>query len=113
MERGSHQSVPFVELANRFEHLIEAGAYKEGDRLPSVREIALAERLNPNTVARALQKVASDGYCVAVEKKGYFVSRAPAEKPLVGLFCSLLKEGHSEEEIQNALKEALKEVRDD
>ena len=100
----------FLELALRYEHLIDAGVYKEGERLPSVREVAVSERLNPNTVARAFQKIASDGYCVAIEKRGYFVSKKPVKNPLVDLFASLLKEGKTEQEILEALKTALKEV---
>lgn len=103
----------FVELALRYEHLIDAGVYAPGERLPSVREVAIAERLNPNTVARAFQKVASDGYVEAIEKRGYFVSKKESRDPLVDLFLSLLKEGRSEEEIKSALEKALKEINHD
>ena len=110
MENLGSKNPSFVELALRYEHLIDAGVYAPGDRLPSVREVAIAERLNPNTVARAFQKVASDGYVKAIEKRGYFVSEKGARNPLVDLFASLLKEGRSEAEIKEALETALKEV---
>ena len=110
MPNYDHKNPTFLELALRYEHLIDAGAYKEGERLPSVREVAISERLNPNTVARAFQKIASDGYCTAIEKRGYFVSRQARKNPLVDLFVSLLKEGKSEKEIQEALQKAIKEV---
>lgn len=92
VETSCRHNPSFVELALRFERLIEAGVYEEGQRLPSVREIALAEALNPNTVVRAYQKVVNDGYCLAIEKKGYFVSKAKAKDPLVELLSSLLKQ---------------------
>ncbi len=110
MANYDHKNPTFLELALRYEHLIDAGAYKEGDRLPSVREVAICERLNPNTVARAFQKIAADGYCTAIEKRGYFVNKKTLKNPLVDLFISLLKEGKTEQEIQKALKTALKEV---
>lgn len=110
MENKHRKNPSFVELALRYEHLIDAGVYAPGDRLPSVREVAIAERLNPNTVARAFQKVATDGYVTAIEKKGYYVCERDAKNPLVDLFVSLLKEGRSENEIKEALNEALKEV---
>ncbi len=110
MANYDHKNPAFLELALWYEHLIDAGAYKEGDRLPSVREVAVSERLNPNTVARAFQKIAADGYCTAIEKRGYFVSKKTPKNLLVDLFVSLLKEGKTEQEIQEALKAALKEV---
>ncbi len=110
MKSCDHRNPTFLELALRYEHLIDAGAYKEGDRLPSVREVAISERLNPNTVARAFQKIAADGYCVAIEKRGYFVSKSSPKNPLVDLFVSLLKEGKTAEEMQEALRVAIKEV---
>ncbi len=110
MANYNHKNPAFLELALRYEHLIDAGAYKEGERLPSVREIAISERLNPNTVARAFQRIAADGYCTAIEKRGYFVCKSAPKNPLVDLFVSLLKEGKSEQEIQEALQTALKEV---
>ena len=109
MERPEHKNPSFIELALRYEHLIDAGVYSPGERLPSVREVAIAERLNPNTVARAFQKIASDGYVEAIEKRGYFVAKKGTKNPLVDLFLSLLKEGHKEKEIKEALEEALKE----
>lgn len=102
----------FEELALRYEHLIEAGVYKNGDHLPSVREIAVLERLNPNTVARAFQKVCEDGFAYSVEKKGYFVSYQVKHNPLTVTMVSLLKQGFTKEQILEALETAGKELDD-
>ncbi len=111
MEPSKHKLMAFEELAQRYEHLIEAGVYKNGDHLPSVREIAYSERLNPNTVARAFQKVCEDGYAYSLEKKGYFVSYKASYNPLVKTMVSLLKQ-YNKEEILEAVEIAGKE-RDD
>ncbi len=110
MQRKNSSFTVAEELALRFEHLIEAGVYKEGDKLPSVREVALAERLNPNTVAHAFQKVCEDGYAVSFEKKGYFVGPKSMKDPLMKLIRSLLKEGYTLDDLQNALDRARKEM---
>lgn len=102
----------FEELALRYEHLIEAGVYKNGDHLPSVREIAVLERLNPNTVAHAFQKVCEDGFAYSVEKKGYFVSYQVKHNPLTATMISLLKQGFTKEQILEALETAGKELDD-
>ncbi len=112
MEPNQNKLAVFEELALRYEHLIEAGVYKNGDQLPSVREIAVLERLNPNTVARAFQKVCEDGFAYSVEKKGYFVSYKTKHNPLVATMLSLLRQNFTKEQILEALEIAGKELDD-
>ena len=45
----------YLELAHFYERLISLGLMKEGEALPSVREVALNNRINPNTVERAFK----------------------------------------------------------
>ena len=109
MRFGKGKLNVFEDLAIRYEHLIEAGVYQEGDRLPSVREVALQERVNPNTVAKAFQLICEDGYAVAVEKKGYFVGPQRSNDPVVKVMRSLLEQGFDYETIRRALETARKE----
>ena len=103
-------NVPIFEaLAANYRRLIQCGALKEGDALPSVREVALAERINPNTVVRAYAMLVDEGYVVSIPKKGYFVERSSAKIDAVKqALASLLSEGYSTDDIENALHD-LKE----
>ena len=47
-----HQPL-YEQLMWRIKSQVASGALRQGDKLPSVREMALIEGLNPNTVANA------------------------------------------------------------
>lgn len=55
---------------------IAKGALAEGDRLPSVRELASAMTLNHNTVAKAYQELERDRVIEVVRGRGTFVAAA-------------------------------------
>ncbi len=59
----------YLELAHFYERLISLGLMKEGEALPSVREVALNNRINPNTVERAFKQMVADGFVVQDLKK--------------------------------------------
>lgn len=53
---------------------ILAGVLQEGDKLPSVRELATRLTINPNTIQRAYRELEMDGWVVSVPGKGSFVT---------------------------------------
>ncbi len=70
-------------LVNELKHLIEIGALKQGEKLPSVRTYAVDRRVNPNTVAKAYAALEADGYLRVQPKQGAYVCYGdPQEKPL-------------------------------
>lgn len=97
----------YEQLATYYKRLIYSGVFAPGDSLPSVREVALAERVNPNTVVRAYGILMEEGLIVSLPKKGYFVSeeiKPEGEDKLASVLSSLLKEGYKEEDIIATLK---------
>lgn len=50
------------------------GVLKQGDQLPSVREMALNLGVNPNTVSKAYSEMERKGYIKTVVGKGTYVS---------------------------------------
>ncbi len=104
----------FEAVADYFRKMIAMGVLKEGDPLPSVREVALAERINPNTVVRAYALLMEEGIIDSIPKKGYFVAHTTPKKDLslTKALRHLLDSGYTEEDIRHALDE-LKEERDD
>ena len=96
----------FIALANHYRHLIQQGVLKEGDALPSVREVALAEKVNPNTVVRAYTLLVEEGFVVSLPKKGYFVQKsAGKETPLIDMLRDILSAGYSSDDIKMALQD--------
>lgn len=54
--------------------LILSGVLQEGERLPSVRELAGQLAINPNTIQRAYRELEQEGFICSMTGKGSFVS---------------------------------------
>ena len=54
--------------------LIVTGVIQQGEKLPSVRELATAKALNPNTIQRAYRELEAEGYIYSVPGKGSFAA---------------------------------------
>ena len=70
----------FLEVAEHYERLLRLKVYKEGDYLPSVREVALENKINPNTVVHAFSILVDKGLITSIPKKGYIVNRIEDNK---------------------------------
>ncbi len=70
----------YTQIIDGFRDQIQAGILQAGEKLPSVRELALQLTINPNTIQRAYRELESGGWIVTVPGKGCFVSdRTPAK----------------------------------
>jgi GntR family transcriptional regulator len=91
---------------------IRAGVLKPGDRLPSVRQLAAENGINPNTVARAYTELEKNGYVSNIPKKGVYV-REQTEKqlpdPVVDVLLRLKEQGISKPEVLAAVKKVYGE----
>ena len=58
--------------------MISLGTLKPGDSVPSVRDLAQRLRVNPNTVARAYQRLTDQGVFAVRRGEGTFVADAPS-----------------------------------
>ncbi|MFP5245934.1 MAG: GntR family transcriptional regulator [Thermoanaerobaculia bacterium] len=59
--------------------MIALGSLGPGDAVPSVRELAQQLRVNPNTVARAYQRLTDAGVFAVRRGEGTFVAEEPAQ----------------------------------
>ena len=70
----------YTQIIDGFRDQILSGILQPGERLPSVRELALQLTINPNTIQRAYRELESGGWIVTVPGKGCFVSdRTPGK----------------------------------
>ena len=64
----------YTQLTQRLTQAIVAGEFRPGERLPSVRELAVEAGVNPNTVQRALADLERDGLVFSQRTAGRFVT---------------------------------------
>jgi len=94
---------------------IACGRYKVGERMPSVREMAVEAGVNPNTVQRAYETLETQGVLYSVRGSGWFITeeKASSEKILDELlrekteeyFTAMKALGMNEEQIKQYVKE--------
>jgi len=107
----------FEEIRDSMRLYIDRGVLKPGERVPSVRELAIDLSVNPNTVMRAYQVLTDEGLLVAIPKKGLYVAnranQGQKEKQikLQATLSKLIEEGYTHEEIKEALKTIKEEKR--
>lgn len=58
------------------------GTWHEGDRIPSVRELAIELQVNPNTVMRAYDALCQNSIITPARGIGYFVAEGAAQRAL-------------------------------
>ncbi len=64
----------YSQLTLRITEAIVSGIYAPGEKLPSVRELALEAGVNPNTVQRALTELEREGLVFSQRTAGRFVT---------------------------------------
>ena len=63
----------YSQIADHLRQQILTGILEEGDRLPSVRDLAGQLSINPNTIQRAYRLLEFNGWIVTIPGKGCFV----------------------------------------
>ena len=66
----------YIQISEQFRRLIALRALLPGDRLPTVRDLAVQVRVNRNTAARAIQHLESAGLVMTRVGRGTFVERS-------------------------------------
>ena len=65
----------YEQVKDGLRKLIVSGAIADGEKLPSVRQLASTLAINPNTIQRAYNELEAEGYAVSVQGKGSFAVR--------------------------------------
>ena len=65
----------YEQVKDGLRKLIVSGAIADGEKLPSVRQLASTLAINPNTIQRAYNELEAEGYAVSVQGQGSFAVR--------------------------------------
>ena len=67
--------VPFYrQIINLIEHNISTGKLRAGEKLPTIRQLAIELKINPNTIAKAYNELEIRGLVVTQVGNGTFIS---------------------------------------
>ena len=64
----------YAQITDHYREQITLGILRSGERLPSVRELAVELSINPNTIQRAYRQLELEGWIATVPGKGCFVT---------------------------------------
>ncbi len=71
----------YRQIIQQVEHAILASRLKPGDRLPTIRSLAVELKINPNTIAKAYGELEIRGILVTQVGSGTYISdKKPAEQ---------------------------------
>lgn len=68
----------YQQIMEQVKAMIATGVLKAGDKLPSVRELAVEAEVNPNTMQKALSELEREALLCSKRTSGRFVSDNPA-----------------------------------
>lgn len=88
----------YVQLVEKLRIEIISGKLKSGERIPSVRELALTVRVNPNTMQKALSELENEGLIYTERTNGKFVTE---NKELI----EKIKKELAEEKVKNYIND--------
>lgn len=110
----------YLQLMDRIEQDIISGTYQPGDRIPSVRELAVEAAVNPNTMQKALSELERSGLLYAQRTSGRYITddkellqqtkEKMARKHIRQYIRSMTSIGYSAEEACDLLRKSVKDT---
>ena len=109
----------YLQLMERIQRDIISGVYHAGDKLPSVRELAMEAAVNPNTMQKALSELERSGLVYSQRTSGRFITEDEnmlqkmksdlANENIREFLDKMEKLGFPHKETLSLIQEALKE----
>ena len=65
---------PYLQLIHQVRHALRLDLLREGDRLPTVKDVSVGLAINPNTVLKAYRELEYQGLVAARQGIGTFVT---------------------------------------
>jgi len=115
----------YTQIVNQIQQMVAEGELKQGDQLPTVRQLATDLRVNFNTVARAYRILDEAGLISTQQGRGTYIWEQPDEKivhrlrrqGLDDLMLRALREmhrlGYDADEVENTFSRTIKLWRKD
>jgi GntR family transcriptional regulator len=82
---GRSGVAPYLQLVQQVRHASRLGMLREGDQLPTVKEVVAQVAINPNTVLKAYRELEHDGLVLGRPGVGTFVIKSLVGKSIGAL----------------------------
>lgn len=109
----------YLQLMEKIQQDIISGVYNPGDKLPSVRDLAMEAAVNPNTMQKALSELERSGLVRSQRTSGRFITEDErmlkqlksqlAAEHIRNFFEKMKQLGFPQEETLVLIQETLKE----
>ncbi len=109
----------YIQLMERIQQDIISGVYQPGDKLPSVRDLAVEAAVNPNTMQKALSELERCGLVYSQRTSGRFITDDAsmirkmkadlAQEHIRSFFAQMHDLGFSDTDTLELIQETLKE----
>ncbi len=117
-----HDNLPiYIQIMNLIKKRIVIGELKEGEKLPSVRELSTELKVNPNTIQRSYQELEREDLVFTQRGTGTFVvedkeiikdlKKNMASNVVKSFIIDMKSLGFTSEEIIELINENAKEVK--
>jgi GntR family transcriptional regulator len=97
---------PYLQVVHQVRHALRLGLLREGDQLPTVKDVVARLAINPNTVLKAYRELEHDGLVGARPGIGTFVIKTLSD-------ASLAAHGPLRQDLQRWLAKARRAGLDD
>ena len=107
----------FIQILERIRIDVISGKYQQGEKLPSVRELAAEAAVNPNTMQRAFAELERTGLVYAKRTSGRFITedqemietvKSEIAKEKIRLFLDSMKElGYEKEQTLTLMRQSM------
>jgi GntR family transcriptional regulator len=109
---------PYLQVVQQVRHAVRLGMLREGDQLPTVKEVAAHVAINPNTVLKAYRELEHEGLAAGRPGVGTFVTtslsvrslaaQTPLRRELGRWFAKARRAGLDDDSIRAVLEETFK-----
>jgi len=112
---------PYMQIVQQVRHALRLGLLREGDQLPTVKDVVARLAINPNTVLKAYRELEHAGLVAARPGVGTFVTgsladpalaaHAPLRRDLRSWIARARGAGLDEESIEALFRDAVRSGR--
>jgi len=79
---GRSGVAPYLQLIRQVRHALRLGVLREGDQLPTVKDVVARLAINPNTVLKAYRELEYEGLAAARPGVGTFITKTLSDASL-------------------------------